>query len=380
MNKKLLTFITLISLTTLMACTRTHNNTSGGSSGGGDDSYRPYEDGEAKNNKGFGTLFNEVIGYNTKDAAVIQDGNERYVVYASNETERGKQVFAARKATLENGKWSYGAKKIVLRGNESGWDKNIFNPSIIKGSFAYQGTNYSYLMAYNGTDGGDTNNHIGLAVTNDILAEWKRVGNKPILQNPEVFEASYGFGSPSLVSYDQQGKGYMFYAVGETEVSFGAMKTYDFSNLDNPVLEGGYTSLPINGITDKVEGNAIIMNAGFALSNDGNSIYMVRDRLPQSASKPNQTTEVEIAHASINILRDFSLSWTVSDNITGMKTMDMEDEESLGWDEIYSGEFVTDPYGKLLPGTTAEVVYSTYDEDANSPAYTATLAAYEVRL
>lgn len=379
MNKKLLTFITLISLTTLLACGKNHGN-GGNSSGNDDDGYRPYEDGEAKNNKGFGTLFNEVLGYNTKDAAVIQDGNERYVVYASNETEKGAQVFAARKATLENGKWSYGAKKIVFRGNESGWDKSIFNPSIVKGIFAYQGTTYSYLMAYNATDGSDFNNHIGLAVSNDILAEWKRVGNKPILENPEVQESAYGYGSPSLVSYDQGGKGYMFYAAGETDVSYEAVRTYDFSNLDHPVLEAGYSSMPINGITDKVEGSAVIVNAGFALSNDGNSIYIVRDRLPQSPSRPNQATEVEIAHASKDILQDFSLSWTVSDNITGMKTMDMDDPESLGWDEIYSGEFVTDPYGKLLPGTTAEVIYSTYDEDANSPSYSATLASYEVQL
>lgn len=371
MSKKLLALVALFSIGALVACHKTPEK---------ENDYRPYEDGEAKNKKGFGTIFDEVIGYNTKDAAVIQDGEERYVVYASNETAQGKQVFAARKATLVDGKWQYGAKNIVLRGNESSWDKNIYNPSIIKGNFSYQGTTYNYLMAYNGNANGDVNNHIGLAVTNDVLSEWVRVGSRPILENPEIYEASYGYGSPSLVSYDRGGKGYMFYAVGETQVSFEAVKTYDFSNLDNPVLEDGYTSLPVNGITDKVEGFPVIMNAGFALSNDGNSIYMVRDRLPQSASKPNQTTEVEIAHASKNILNDLSLSWTASDNITGMKTMDLEDESSLGWDEIYSGEFVTDAYGKLLPGEKAEVIYSTYDEEANSPAYTATLAAYEVNL
>lgn len=377
MNKKLLTFITLISLTSLLACTK-HNG--GNTSSGDDDDNRPYEQGEAKNNKGFGTLFNEVLGYNTKDASVIQDGNERYITYASNETEKGAQVFAARKATLENGKWSYGAKKIVFRPTESGWDQRISNPAVVKGTFNYQGTAYQYLMAYNATDGSDFNNHIGLAVSNDLLTEWKRVGNKPILENPEVQESAYGYGSPSLISYDQGGKGYMFYAAGETDVSYEAVKTYDFSDLDHPVLEAGYSSMPITGITDKVEGNAVIVNAGFALSNDGNNLYMVRDRLPQSASRPNQSTEVEVARASKNIVRDFGLSWTVTDNVTGMKTMDMEDPDSLGWDEIYSGEFVTDPYGKLLPGTTAELIYSTFDEESSAPAYSSTLASYEVQL
>ena len=377
MKKLLFIVTTLLSVALVTGCNK-NKNSSNTSSG---DDYHPYEDGEAKNLKGIGTIFNEVVGYNTKDASIFQDGNERYVVYASNEEAKGEQVFAARKATLVDGKWAYEKKNIILAGKSDGWDKYIYNPSVIKGEFAYQGVTYNYLMAYNGNDNKNgTNNHLGLAVSNNVLEGWKRVGATPILSNPEVYEASYGFGSPSLLSYDNKGKGYMFYAVGETDVSFTAVKSYDFTNLDSPVLAPGYASLPITGLTDKVEGSAIIMNAGFALSTDKQSLYMVRDRLPQSANKPNQTTEVEIDKADISIISDLSQSWTLKDNITGMKTMDLADEESLGWDQIYSGEFVTDPYGVLLDATTAEVIYSTYDEDANDPSYSSTLAAYEVAI
>ena len=52
-------------------------------------------------------------------------------------------------------------------------------------------------MAYNGTDEGTSNKHIGLAVTNDILSEWTRVGNQPILKNPdghfELIQDTHGF-------------------------------------------------------------------------------------------------------------------------------------------------------------------------------------------
>lgn len=368
MKKKILFITTLMSVVALVACNR-------------GPSIPPYENGEDKALKGTGTIFNEVLGFNTKDGSIFEDGDTRYVVYASNESKEGKQVFAARKATKVDGSWIYQEKHIILKGSEEGWDKNIFNPSILKGQFTYGGTTYQYLMAYNGNNNNDgTNNHIGIAVTNDILSSWTRVGNNPIIKNPEIFEASYGFGSPSLVSYDRQGKGYLFYAVGEREVSFTAVKTFDFSNLDNMVLEGGYTSLPITGLTDKVEGNAIILNAGFALSNDGNSFYMVRDRLPQSANRPNQTTEVEIDKASISIITDIEQGWTVVDNITGSKTMDLDDEQSLGWDQIYSGEFVTDPYGKLLTADKCDILYSTYDEESTSPSYSSTLAVYEANL
>lgn len=378
MKKSIFLFTSLIGVLALTGCNKNKQTSSSTST---NDDNRPYEQGDPKTLKGTGTIFNEVLGYNTKDASIFQDGNERYVVYASNEEEKGPQVFAARKATLVDSKWVYEKKHIILKADANSWDKNIYNPSVIKGEFAYQGTTYSYLMAYNGNDNKNgTNNHIGLAVSNNFLEGWKKVGSKPILTNPEVFEASYGFGSPSLLSYDNKGKGYMFYAVGETEVSFTAVKSYDFSNLDSLILAPGYASLPITGLTDKVEGNAIIMNAGFALSKDKASLYMVRDRLPQSANKPNQTTEVEIDKADVSIISDLSKGWTVTDNITGMKTMDIEDEESLGWDQIYSGEFVTDPYGVLLDLAKSEVIYSTYDEDANDPSYSSTLASYEVTL
>ena len=370
MNKKLLSaIISLASVTVLVAC-----NNSGPSA-------PAYERGEKKALKGTGTIFNEALGFNTKDASTFEEDGVRYVIYATNESSQGKQVFAARKATKVNDKWVYQKKNIIFKGDSEGWDKNIFNPSVVKGEFAYQGTTYSYLMAYNGNDNNDgTNNHIGIAVSNNVLSGWKRVGNRPILSNPEVFEASYGFGSPSLVSYDKHGKGYLFYAVGEREVSFTALRTYDFSDLDNLVIEGGYTSLPITGLTDKVEGEAIIMNAGFALSKDGNNIYMVRDRLPQSANRPNQTTEVEIDKAELSIVNDLSQRWTVVDNITGMKTVDFEDESSLGWDQIYSGDLVTDAYGQLLNADNCEVVYSTYDEESRLPSYSSTLAVYGITL
>ena len=343
----------------------------------------PYEDGEAKTLKGAGTIFNEVLGYNTKDASIIQLGEERYVVYASNETEQGAQVFAARKGTLVEGKWVYGEKHIVLKGQEDTekWDYNIYNPSVMKGTFSYQNTQYQYLIAYNGNNNNNgVNNHIGLAVTNDLLGQYVRVGENPIIANPEIYEASYGYGCPSLVSYNQAGQGYLFFAVGDTDVSYTAVKTFDFTNLDQMVLESGYSALPISGISDKVQGEAIITNASFALSSDGNKIMMVRDRLPGSANRPGQTTELEVSKANLAILQDISESWENVEFITGMKTIDMEDEESLGWDQIYSGDFVTDGYGKLLNAQKAEVLYSTYDEDSNAALYSSTLAMYEVTL
>ena len=339
-----------------------------------------YESGPEKAIKGTGTIFNESLGFNTKDASIFEENGVRYVVYVSNEVSEGDQVFAARKGVLENGTWVYGKKHIVLRGDAESWDMNIYNPSVIKGEFSYQNKTYSYLMAYNGNDNDmNTNNHIGLAVTNDILGSWTKVGDSPILANPEVYEASYGFGGCSLVSFDEASKGYMFYTVGETEITHQAAKAYDFSNLDDIVLERGYSTLPVAGLNDKADVN-IISNASLALSKDLSTLYMVRDRLPASGNKPGQTTEVEISKASVNVLASVSERWTNVGYISGTDTMDVDNPDSLGWDQIYSGDFVTDEYGRLMSTSEVDVVYSTFDEESTMVNYSSTLAQFRITL
>ena len=45
--------------------------------------------------------------------------------------------------------------------------------------------------------------------------------------------------------------------------------------------------------------------------------------------------------------------------------MDENDDESLGWDELFSGSFVSDEYGRLLltENDELEVVYTGMDEE-----------------
>lgn len=351
----------------------------GGEQGGGEQDNTPaYEKGDKKAEDGAGLMFSETIGFNTKDATVLEENSEtRYVIYASNETAKGKQVFAARKATKENGAWKYHEKHIILRPNadENAWDQAIFQPSVIKGKFNLTGTEYHYLMAYQGNeDGTNYNNHIGLAVTNDILGEWVRVGNAPILENPELFENSFGFGSPELVSYDNEGLAYLFYSFGETTLSGTRVKTANFADLDHIQLEAGYAELPVTGLIGRDD--SITSNAGFAISQDG-KLYYAGDGMPDS-NAPGCATSFEVAKANLDIIQKFDEQWTSIEKLTGLDTMD---EDKLGWDELFSPTFVRDEYGKV--DTTAgklEVVYSTFDVDSGDASYTGQLALHVVNL
>lgn len=368
MNKKVL-FPALLVAGLLVSC---NNNPRG-------ESTDPAVNEPQKEEKGLGLLFSESLGYNTKDAAVIEEEGERYIVYVSNETSKGKQVFAARKGTKDGNKWVYGEKKIVFSGNESSWDKNIYNPAIIKGNFTLSGTTYKYLMAYNGNKySSNIDNHIGIAVSNDILGTWTRVGNTPIIENPEIYESTYGFGCPSIVSYDNAGKVYMFYSVGETETSYGAVTSFDFSNL-NDIKQGGYFSIPVKGFFDNQDVN-IYTNGGAALSQDGETLYLVKDRLPNSSNRPGSSKAVSVYKTAMSNLGSHLLEWDFVRNITQEDTIDFDNIDSYGWDEIYSGEFVTDGYGRLLSDEKAEVVYSTFSEEGNDINYSSTLCSIEVNL
>ena len=350
-----------------------------GGSGGDTDTTPAYEKGDKKAVDGVGLMFSETVGFNTKDATIFEENeNTRYVIYASNETEKGAQVFAARKAEKVEGAWKFGEKHIILRGatGEDAWDKAIFQPSVIKGEFHYAETEYHYLMAYQGNeDGTNYNNHIGLAVSNDILGEWVRVGNKPILENPELYEGSFGFGSPELVSYNEHGQAYLFYSFGETTLSGTRVKTADFLDLGHIVLEAGYAELPVKGLVGRDDN--ITSNAGFAISQDG-KLYYAGDGMP-SSNAPGCATAFEVASAKLDIIQAFDEEWTSIERVSSLDTMD---DEKLGWDELFSPSFVRDAFGRVnTSASKLEVVYSTFDEDAGANArYTGQLCSYEVAL
>jgi len=339
-----------------------------------------YEKGDKKDVNGTGLMFFETVGFNTKDATVFEENNERYVIYAGQEEAKGEQVFAARKATLVDGAWKYGEKHIIFKGNtaENSWDQHIAQPSVVKGSFKYNSKDYSYLMAYQANEDGQNFNYsIGLAVSNDVLGTWERVGTEPLIRNPEIYEGSYGFGSPVLINANKSNKLLLAYSFGETLLSGERVKSLDASDLSNGGLEVGYTELPTAGLTGRDDG--IITNAGFALGKD-NTFYIANDGMT-SSNAPGNASSFEVAKAGSNIISSVEAKWTSIKKVTGMSTVDETKEDSLGWDELCSATFVTDEFG-FIDDTDgkAELVYTSFNEGVADANYTGQLCSYEVVL
>ncbi len=348
----------------------------------------PEHEFEYKWKKGTGVIFDEEQGYNTNNATVFEENGTRYVVYSGNLTKNTNDTcIAARSATKDaNGNWVYSERHNILLPNADGWDQNIGDPSVIAGTFTYQGTSYKYLMAYGGNNNSEgRNNQIGLAVSNDVLGTWTKVGNEPFIKyDSNIYGYEYGAGAPSLVSYDKGGKAYLMYSWGETNLGNERVRDCDFSNLDAIIADNGARHIQVAGLQDKGD-QTILSNVDFALKEDG-TLFLARDVYPLSGNNPGRATSFEIAFADVTILNQFDeYSWTSIDVITGFDTMDEEDEESLGWDELYSAAFVTDQYGRISnDATEIEVIYSTFNEQEDALdtlyKYSAQLCSYKVSL
>jgi hypothetical protein len=100
---------------------------------------------------------------------------------------------------------------LVLAETPGAWD-SVFtcNPKVIGGVFANplgDGENYRYAMYYVGLGADGTNNHIGVAFSNDGLV-WKKYP-QPIISSTSP--AGYGVGQPAVYNADHKAAIRMFY-------------------------------------------------------------------------------------------------------------------------------------------------------------------------
>ena len=311
---------------------------------------------------GTGALFTEYEGYSSFDAKVIEEDDARYVVYMSNETQEvDVNSIYVRKGTKVDGKWVYEQKTLALKASESGWDKKITAPSVVKGVFRLGSETYNYLMAYQANDNNSDDNcySIGLAYAKDMLGEWTKV-EKPLLECKDT--SIYGYGSPELISCNENGVVGITYTWGEATLTCTSFQQFDATDLSKIVVNPGYVQIASKGLIDG-QATPIFANAGFAFKYNNPTIYTVRDIYPLSSVEPGHSNKIEVSKAPFEILETAENSWTSVKTITGSDTIDENDESSLGWDELYSASFVTNAYGYIAQDATSlEVVYTGADE------------------
>ena len=319
-----------------------------------------------KTGSGINMAWAEKVGFFARASSVIEDEDTRYVVYETNKKKNENVTsFALRKGNKQSdGSWVYEKNRtIILEASTDSWDKYIFAPSVIKGEFKKGETTYNYLLAYGGRkQEKDIANQVGIAYAESLEGPWVKHSEPIIKYDASEYGDEYGAGAPSLLSYNKKGQARLFHAYAETNLANERVIDCDFSDLNNIIVDTGYRHITVNGLRDNAD-NVILANADFALSEDG-TLYLVRDVYPLSGNLPGNATSLQVARANVNILNNFvSYSWEIIETFTTSMTVDYEDEDSMGWDEIYSGSFVRDPYGYIttLDGEI-EYYYSTADE------------------
>src|SRR5690554_400687 len=156
----------------------------------------PEETYEQKPITGIDPIFEESLGYTNQYPSAIRLNNQlQYVYYSKNVTKYSMEesVIVVREAVNQNDTWNYKQPKIVLEPSLDGWDKHVFSADVIKGEFQYNGEQYSYLMAYAGSElSNQLNAQIGLAVSKSPTEKFIKVGNSPLISFDKTTQSTSG--------------------------------------------------------------------------------------------------------------------------------------------------------------------------------------------
>lgn len=308
-------------------------------------------------------------GFYMRDADIIQDNDMRLLVYTTNKTSGDEEnVIAIRQGDYDstNG-YAYGEEHVIIEGSASGWDQYLGSASIVEGVFEMGGTTYDYLIAYSGTESiNDTSFSIGLAVTNDPLGTWVKVGSSPVISyDSSVYGSSYtGYYAPSLVNLDKESIIRVFYTWADAYGHFSYFVDIDASDLDS-LDPSGFAMVPNNGNLSSGEDVTMVPNGDFAYDAVNGYFYMIKDYSPSASQEPRVATRIELARIAENELY-------VAPNLNGWESLrvyDFEDTPGYLYERLYSGTIVSDSYGHLLDVDSIEIVYNTSDLAVDNPNY-----------
>lgn len=317
-----------------------------------------------------GQLFGDDINenfYNYCPTILMEGNNTMHIWYCSNEISGNVTDYVAyRKGTLHSdGKWTFSEKVLVLGpGKEGDWDsRHACDPSVVKGKFKYNGTDYNYLMAYLGCYTSDSScNEVGIAVSQKPEGPWVKINElNPIANYYESTEFGsdggkfWGYGQPSLVSVDKEGKVLLFYTKGIKLGTYTYCEKWDFSDLNNPI------KLAENKISD---GGAIeiLNNADFAYDPVNKRIYVIKEDHINGGWYPNNggvnwiSGSNSLFYTSMNE-SDKEIGDTLFKNHSWAKVATIG-KEATGFDRVHNSGIVTDEYGWIMDYSNISVVYT----------------------
>ena len=312
--------------------------------------------------------------YNYCPTMMMEGNNIMHIWYCGN-LEDGKvtDYVMYRKGILHSdGKWTFSEKSVALeKASGNAWDnKHCCDPSVIKGTFSYGGESYQYLMAYLGcnNDGTDTN-EVGLAVAKAPQGPWIKIGDGSAAfcsyrNSTEYAEGNYwGYGQPSLVSVDKEGRVLLFYTKGIKLGTYTFVEEWDLSNLDTPSLIRS-AKLSDGGSI------GVLNNADFAYDPVEKSIYCIKEDHAGSwyptDGGVNWISGSNTLFYTTGLATDAYISDVLFRTYSWAKVATIGQPQT-GYPRNHNCGILTDEYGWLINYQIIPVVYTMSDLATNYP-------------
>ena len=224
----------------------------------------------------------------------------------------------------------------VLSETQFAWDSNfICNPKVINGSFANplgDGKTYTYAMYYVGL-GATSNNHIGVAFSNDGIS-WKKYP-QPVISSAS--EESYGVGQPALYNSDHKSGIWMFYE--DTNPIEHHVKTVSTDGVHFTPVAWLTTAGLIPDPPDPTWGDM----AYDPVTNYWYAVYNLEDRDPATTGNIQERGPYGVA---LYRIPDASLFT----GTTPWELLTIVDTGVTGYESNFLAGFLRDPYGNLNIG------------------------------
>ena len=314
--------------------------------------------------------------YNYCPTMMMEGNNIMHIWYCGNlEDSRVTDYVMYRKGVLHSdGKWTFSEKSVALeKASGDAWDnKHCCDPSVIKGTFSYGGESYQYLMAYLGcnNDGTDTN-EVGLAVAKAPQGPWVKIGDgtqafRSYRNSTEYAEGNYwGYGQPSLVSVDKEGRVLLFYTKGIKLGTYTFVEEWDFTNLDAPTLIRS-AKLSDGGSI------GVLNNADFAYDPVEKSIYCIKEDHAGSwyptDGGVNWISGSNTLFYTTGLATDTYISDVLFRTYSWAKVATIG-ESQTGYPRNHNCGILTDEYGWLINYQVIPVVYTMSDLATDYPGW-----------
>lgn len=324
--------------------------------------------------------------YNYCPSIMEESDGTRHIYYCTNKTAGNVTDYIGyRKATLNNGVYTYSNETIVLSPTSNAWDsRHTCDPSVIKGSFTYNSHTYSYLMAYLGCLTSDSsNNEVGLAVSDSPAGPWTKVDSlnpfKHFTPSSDPNDWEWGYGQPSIMSIDKAGQVLFTYTSGDITATCIYAEKWNLSNLNNPVQTANKSKVYTNGLK-KYDGTVdnVLNNADFAYDEASGRIYAIRDNHPSATIHPKVSKEAQVMY-----MEPHSSDRSVGGNLFKYGTWKILKNISInesGLERNHNCGLVRDEYGHLNNPLELEAVISGGKENSNEWTGLSTYRLYSYKV